>query len=242
MFELFKKEKEYVKELAKEAKELAKIEGLRDDFFNILLLLPYSKNKKSLVKKAKKIAEKVPELKGWPDDVKKFWDIESFGWQNKIPLAIRETIKKELRKRAKGKHIELGSGSYPYVNKSILVDFSEEMLANAPKEHKKIVHDLDKDLPFKDNSFDSASAVFLVDYLDNFGKTLKEIRRILKKNGNLIIVQSKKPITNFYHYHEKRFWSKEQLKSILTANKFKPEVNELVIGNSKLVVINAKCL
>ena len=241
---LFKKEKHAIKEMEKEVKEANKSEKLRDDFFSLFFMVSYSKGKKrkDLIKKAKKIADKTPEYKGWPKDANKFWNVEAFGWDARIPEKIRKFIKKELRKRTKGKTIELGSGSCPYVSKSVLIDFSEEMLNNAPKAYKKIHSDLNKELPFKNSCFDSASAVFVVDYLDNLNKTLKEIKRILKKNGKLIIIQSKKPISDYYHKHENKFWKASELNRLLKSNNFKTKIDEFKIENNELVLIEAKRL
>lgn len=240
----FKKEKDAIKKIEKEIKEANRSEKLKDDFFSLLFMMGYSKGKKrkELIKKAKKIANKIPEYKGWPENMEKFWNAEAFGWDARIPEEIRKLIKKELRKRIKGKNIELGSGSCPYISRSTILDFSKDMLANAPKGHKKIFSDLNKELPFKNSSFDSASVVFVVDYLKNLNKTLKEIRRILKKQGKLIIIQSKRPISDYYHKHEKKFWKASELNKLLKLNNFKTKINEFKIQNNELVLIEAKRL
>jgi len=121
---------------SKEVKEFKKFhleEDLRDAFFNKLFLIGYTKDKKKkakLLKQAKLIAKKLPGLKDWPKDPKTFWNIESYGWESRIPKKIRDEIKKELS-FLKGKNLSLGSGSHPYVKNSVLVDISEEMLKNA---------------------------------------------------------------------------------------------------------------
>ena len=46
-------------------------------------------------------------------------------------------------------------------------------------------------LPFKDDSFDSAIAAFVVNYIKDTQEFVKELKRVLKNNSNLIIVQGK---------------------------------------------------
>ena len=62
---------------------------------------------------------------------------------------------------------------------------------------------------------DNITAVFIVDYLDNLRNALKEAKRVLKKNGKLIIINSKKPISSFYQIQEKKFWKANELKKLL---------------------------
>jgi SAM-dependent methyltransferase len=215
---------------------------LTDDFFNLLFMLGYAKGKKKkeLVSKAKKIADKIPEYRGWPDNKQKFWNAESFGWEQRIDPEIRELIKKEINMFLKGKCIELGSGSCPYVNKSVIVDFSKNMLDNAPKSHKKILHDLNKKLPFRDCSFDSVSASFIIDYLDNTSAFFSEINRILKPKGRLMIVQAGTPITSYYGKHEKKFWKAKEILKLLDKKKFNAKSSLFKIGSKEIVLIEAE--
>ena len=158
------------------------LDELRDSFFNKLFFLGYTKDKKERTKlfnDAKKIVKKIPELKDWPSNSELFWNIESYGWKNRIPEEVRDFIKKEIK--PKGKILSLGCGCYPYVKNAILVDISKEMLDLA-KGKKKIVHDLNKKLPFKNNSFDSVTLIFVIDYIKNINLLINEIKRILKRS------------------------------------------------------------
>ncbi|MBW2993458.1 hypothetical protein KY317_02695, partial [Candidatus Woesearchaeota archaeon] len=116
--------------MKKEDIRLIKQENLRDEFFNTLLRLTYiaDKNKrKALVKKAKLIADKIPELEGWPKK-EKFWDAEAGSWIVKIPKYVRQFIRKQLLKKIKPGtlNLSLGSGPYPYIKDSVLMDYSEK--------------------------------------------------------------------------------------------------------------------
>ena len=192
-------------------------ERAKEDFLNTLLRLSYIKDKtrrKQLIKKAKSLAEKIPEFKGWPK-AKKFWDIESSAWNVKIPNHVRRFIRKELLNRIKpgGLNLALGSGSYPYIKDSVLVDYSEKMLEQViVKCKKKVIHNIQKiPWPFKDNQFDSITAVFILNYLKNLMHVFKEARRVLKPMGKLIIVQSAKQLGEFYRLAEAKSYKPEEI-------------------------------
>ncbi len=226
--------------------KIIKLENLKDDFLNILLRLTYirdRKKRKELMKKAKKIADKIPEFRGWPKG-KKFWDVEALAWVVKIPKHVRQFIKKELMKRIKpgGINLSLGSGSYAYVKESVLLDYSEKMLEMVVvKFKKKVVHDIQKiPWPFKKNTFDSISAVFIINYLKNLKKVFKEAKRILKPKGKLIIVQSAKQLGEFYRTKEVKEYKPEEIKKILEQMGFKTKVEEKKTKRTSLMFIEGR--
>jgi hypothetical protein len=233
----------------KEAEEFTKFheqEDLKDAFFNKLFMWGHTNDKekrRQLFKEAANLAKNIYGLEGWPNDAKTFWDVESYGWLLRIPKDIREFIKKDLLSRidTKKSNLSLGCGSYPYIENSVLVDFSENMLNSVPNEmaKEKVLHNLeDKTLPFKDNSFDSVNLVFVVDYIQNLKNLFKEIKRVLKKNGKLVIVQSKEPIDEFYRTQEVRHLAGMDLKKLLIG--FCVTIDEKQIGNKVLVFVEAK--
>lgn len=93
------------------------------------------------------------------------------------------------------------------------VDISEGML-NVGKEKirkKKLEKKIEllkgdsENLPFEDNNFDAATVAFGVRNFENLEKGLKEIHRVLKPNGKLVVLEFSKPTTfpfkqlyNFY--------------------------------------------
>jgi len=229
-----------------EIKEIQKIEKqaeLKDKFFDVFFKISFAKGaeKDKLISEAKKIANKIPLFKGWPEKSVKFWDVEAFAWRTKIPSHVRLFIRKELLKRIPlgGINLSLGPGSYPYIEDSVLVDISPEMLkAVEPtvKFTRKIVHDLEKGkLPFKDNSFDTVTMVFVVNYLSKL--PFKEIYRVLKKKGKLIIVQSAKMLDDWYVKQEKKQYSASELKKLLADAGFKAKVEKKKVKRTKLVFI-----
>ncbi|MEE9525219.1 MAG: class I SAM-dependent methyltransferase [Candidatus Woesearchaeota archaeon] len=170
-------------------------------------------------------------------DKKMFWDLNSSRWEKEVPKKIRNLIKSKL-KVLKGKNLSLGSGSHPYVGSSVLVDFSSEMLKKA-KGKKKIVLNLDQGkLPFNKNAFDSVTMVFIVDYLKNLPNLFKEVKRVLKKNGKLIIVNTKNPNKDFYRKYQVKHYNAKELKKLL--KEFDAKIEEFKVEKHILVFIEGK--
>ena len=63
-------------------------------------------------------------------------------------------------------------------------------------------------------SFDG-DKFYVSNYLKDLKKTLIDIKRVLKKNGILIVINSKKPINMLYQTQEVRFWKGAELKRLL---------------------------
>lgn len=68
-------------------------------------------------------------------------------------------------------------------------DNSEEMVDEARNRHFNINYSIKdaENLNYKENSFDYVTAIGLFEYLENDEKALKEIHRVLKPNGYVII-------------------------------------------------------
>lgn len=231
----------------KKVEKFRKQAELKDRFFDKFFKISYVKGeeKDKLIAEAKEIADKIPEFRGWPEKPVKFWDIEALSWKIKIPSYVRLFIRKELLKKIPlgGLNLALGPGSYPYIEDSVLVDFSSEMLKAvepAVKFKKKLVYDLDKGkLPFKDSVFDTVTMVFVVDYLSRVGNGFKEIYRVLKKNGKLIIVQSAKMLDEWYVKQETKQWKTDELSKLLKETGFKVKVEKKRVKKTQLVFVEA---
>ena len=221
-------------------KKIVEMDDLKDDFFEIMFKLGYTKNKedkKNLLRKAKEIAANIPEFAGWPES-SRFWDVEALAWIVKIPENVRKYIKSEINKSIpKGLNLALGCGSYPYAKNSVLVDFSEEMLRSAgPRYKNKVMFDLDSgDLAFRSYAFDSVTIVFVINYIKNLGPLLKEAKRVLKDGGKLVIVQSAKQIAEFYRMKEKARWNTDDVEGMMRSVGFKTSVYEHLIGRTRLI-------
>lgn len=70
------------------------------------------------------------------------------------------------------------------------VDISSYAISKAPEEIKDKLYTLDieeENLPFPDNLFDLITIVEVLEHLNSFEHLIKEIKRILKKNGYILI-------------------------------------------------------
>ena len=101
----------------------------------------------------------------------------------------RRKIKKEIKK-FNGKILDLGcgeKGSFDYGTLEIVgVDKNKERLDKLNC-YKKFVVNVEKRLPFKDREFDVVIFSGVIQYLKNYEKSIKEINRILKPHGKLIL-------------------------------------------------------
>lgn len=119
----------------------------------------------------------------------------------------REAVYSLLDKNIKNKKIlEIGFGAGQLLELMIKrkksnyyygVEISKPLLKKTKKRLAKIkkkklnlsIQNIEKKLEFKDEMFDVIIAVGVFHYSSNLEKTLKEVKRILKKNGRLIIAQ-----------------------------------------------------
>ncbi len=257
MFRSFRKSKKELRQniekkldnLEKTGRNLKELENFRlfrrhndklDEFFSILFKLSFTSEKgerKDIISRAKVLASDIPELKGWPSDRERFWDVEAYSWRSKVPKGIRSLIKKELSGN-KGVNLSVGSGAFPYIEDSVLLDISEEMLRMAPDGYRKVQHDIDKNpLPFEDDSFDSCTLIFVINYLSEPEKALKEIKRVLKPDGKLFLVQSMIPVEEWYLQQQARHWNREELVNLLNKLDFSPKTKQINIEGRKLLFI-----
>lgn len=182
--------------------------------------------------KLRMLAENISWAKGWPKDSKSFWNAEAFMWNHKIDKQKRELIAAELgflksfltgKEKEEGKkkeksldinNLDIGCGAYSYIP-SVGLDFSEKMLQFNENCTQKIAANLEEKLPLENNSFASVTAVFVLNYVQNYGKLLLEISRVLKENGFLVIVLYSKQVNDWQRQKEiNRFSSEEWRKRI----------------------------
>ena len=89
----------------------------------------------------------------------------------------------------KGLVLDLGCGTGFITEKIpnvIGCDSSEKMLAKCSKK-LKVVHCDAVKLPFEDNYFDTVFSLTVLQDIKEYKQAIKEIRRVLKNNGNIII-------------------------------------------------------
>jgi SAM-dependent methyltransferase len=106
---------------------------------------------------------------------------------------IRSSLLKKIRDfsgNLSGKMMDFGCGSKPYkslfdVTEYVGVDFENE---GHPHDNEQIdVYYDGRHLPFEDNYFDSVLCSEVVEHVFNLPETLKEINRVMKMGGNILI-------------------------------------------------------
>lgn len=95
-----------------------------------------------------------------------------------------------VRRFAGGRILDIGCGT-GNKHAAIGIDVSSEMLKHAKKKgFENLVHAGAEDLPFKSGSFDAVICMFTVINLCDRQKAVKEMRRVLKKDGIAIVSAS----------------------------------------------------
>jgi SAM-dependent methyltransferase len=97
-----------------------------------------------------------------------------------------------LNKRLSGKNIDIGGGWYLHYDNSAVVDLSSVCLEHNPAK-EKLQFDLDelaknKYLPYRNNSFDSATFISSWQYLRFPDLVTKEMKRVLKPGAEMYII------------------------------------------------------
>lgn len=130
-----------------------------------------------------------------------------------ISIGYHRIIKRKAIKYCRsGNLLDLAAGTgdlaiyfrklYGENNKIILADPNAEMLSYAKirLEKKSIIKNIEfvtcyaEKLPFKDNFFDNVTIGFGFRNFTDRSKALKEIKRVLRQNGKLIIIDFSKPV------------------------------------------------
>jgi len=175
------------------------------------------------------------------------WDSISESWgERRKKLIFQEVL--DFQKNKKGNILDVGCGSGRNIlkgKKYICLDFSRNMLEYAKKNSGKNIIFVRADaveLPIKNNSFDNVLYVAILHVIKgskNRKNALKELRRVMKKNGRAIITvwnkdqprfsKSKKESYIPWKHKEKKYmryyylYDEKELKNVLKSCKFKIE-------------------
>jgi len=130
------------------------------------------------------------------DRVARFYDSFTFGVDR-----LSSKHRKDLLRQAKGKILEVGVGTgsslrdYLPSKKIIAIDISQEMLRRAKKKLKDInvevelLHQDVQNLSFTDETFDSVFTSWVFCAVTDPIKGLKEVHRVLKRGGALLMLE-----------------------------------------------------
>lgn len=186
-----------------------------------------------------------------PEKINNLYKKSSYSYSSHLPFLLKTYINlfKNVRKSLGVNHpkvLDIGSsngffleGLYNMGIKDIYgVEPSREEVQNAsPKIRKKIKVDFFKNNQFPNNFFDIVTCFHTLDHVVNPNNFIRNIRKILKSKGMVILVvhdtqglsvrlfKEKSPIFDIQHIY---LFNKENLKRIFEKNKFKVlEVNSL---------------
>jgi len=122
------------------------------------------------------------------------YDRVGAGWEEKYGAQLR----RELLTDARGRVLEIGVGTglsfpqYPAVDELVGVEPSAAMLrraqerAAAESRDVKLVQAPAEQLPFEDASFDTVVAIAVLCTVEDPGRALREIRRVLRPGGHFL--------------------------------------------------------
>ena len=159
------------------------------------------------------------------ENIISFWNAESFMWKHKICKEARDLIADKLVFLNGGNNLDIGCGAYSYLP-SVGFDISEKMLLLNDNCPNKIQGDLENALPFSSGSFDSVTAVFVLNYVSGYHKLLQEIKRILHPNYHFIIVLSAHRINSWQRQKEVASFNSKEWIAILQKAKFDVDFHE----------------
>ncbi len=176
--------------------------------------------------KLRDVADNVGWVRGWPKNKKAFWNAEAFMWGRKISKEKRALIANELRFLEGEKNLDVGCGAFSYVKESVGFDISSKMLDFNDTIGEKVVGDLEKELPFASESFDSVTAVLVVNYVKNVTGLFCELLRVLRDRGVFVMVLSSKKINEWQRQKEVTSLHFGEWKDVLERSGFTVEAYE----------------
>ena len=148
-----------------------------------------------------------------------WYDKNKFAYFSEI-----EAVKKVLPKRGKGLEIGVGTGRFAgALGVKFGIDPSGKMLEAAKKRGVEVKLGSGEKISFKDSTFDYVAIIITLCFVKNPLKVLKESRRVLKKNGKIVIgiVDKDSFLGKFYQkkksvfYKQANFFSVEEVVKML---------------------------
>ncbi len=139
-------------------------------------------------------------------------------------LSELEVLKKIIPQKGKGLEIGVGTGRFAHaLGIPIGIDPSKNMIGIAIKRGVDARLGFGESLPFKNATFDYVAIIITICFVKDPQKVLEESRRVLRKNGKIIIgiVDKNSFLGQFYQkkksvfYKEANFFTVEELTDLL---------------------------
>ena len=158
----------------------------------------------------KKVENVVSDYNGY-DYKKIFWEDADREYEDLADrLAIRRLLPEEMDEFVDiaGGYGRLAKEYLDRAKKVWIFDYSETELADAKKEFGKKINTKQGDIyniPFSDNTFDGMIMVRATHHFKDMKKVMRELHRILKPSGTLVIeVANKKTLPKMFRYWFKK--------------------------------------
>ena len=141
-----------------------------------------------------------------------------------------EALKRALPKQGKGLEVGVGTGRFAgSLGIKFGIDLSIDMLKVAEQRGVNVQLASGEKLPFKDFTFDYVAIIVALSFVKNPQKVLREIKRVLKKNGKIIlgIIDKHSFLGKFYQkkkgtfYQQAHFFGVQDLVNLLNTAGFK---------------------
>ncbi|HCI55700.1 MAG TPA: class I SAM-dependent methyltransferase [Bacteroidales bacterium] len=155
------------------------------------------------------------------------WFIENYF----VYLSELEVVRKLIPYEGKGVEVGVGSGLFASpLGIKYGCDPSETMRKKASERGISAIHGIAEDLPYENNRFDFVLMVTTICFVDDPDRAFREISRILKPDGELIIgfIDKNSPVGKQYSKHKKEsvfyrdaiFYSTQEIHDLLGKNGF----------------------
>ncbi len=154
-----------------------------------------------------------------------------------------KAIEHFIPKQGKGIEIGIGSGLFAKpLGISDGVDPSDSMIRLAKKRGLNVITGIAEELPLPDSSYNFALMVTTICFVDNPATAIREVNRVLMRDGHFILafVDKNSKVGKEYQkmkerslfYKDAVFFSTEELLSLLKTNGFKKsKIVQTVFGN-----------
>ncbi|GAG27255.1 unnamed protein product, partial [marine sediment metagenome] len=141
-----------------------------------------------------------------------WYDRNKFAYLSEI-----KAIKKVLPKKGRGLEIGVGTGRFAAPLKiTIGIDPSKEMIEIARKRGVDARLGTGEKLPFRNTTFDYVAIIITICFVEDPLRVLKETRRVLKKNGKIIvgIIDKDSFLGKFYRKKKSIFYKEANFFSV----------------------------